>query len=587
MIKFTGNIHKYPRWRDAYAEDERIWRKGEQRPDYRQCYLDRINLLNRMRTDRTIVPILKKYYETNPVAFILDWAFTYDPRNVGTEYPPNMPFCLFERQIDMIQFVYEALEDKEKGLWEKSRDYGATWVACGLSVWAWLYRPGSSVGWGSRKETLVDKLGDPDSIFEKIRQIIRALPPELRPVEYREKDHLTFMKCINPENGSTITGEAGDNIGRGGRKSIYFLDEAAHVDRPELIEASLSANTNVRIDISSVNGVGNVFYRNRKAGLEWEPGKKIPRGKLRVMVLDWRDHPAKNDEWYEREKKSFAEKGLQYIFAQEVDRDYAAAVQGVLIKADWVRAAFDAFRDVEWRKANGLLTPHGKRVAGQDAADGGEDASALAIMHGVFITYLQLDHRSAELAAPGMLLNANVQQCDEYWYESIGVGTGVKVAAHNMKSTLRFTAKPWVPNAKVVDPLGDIIAGTKPGDKDRKCNRDYFRDYKAQSSWALRMRFKRIYEWYREGKPQDPDEIILIDPEMENAQRLEAELSQPTYSSNGAGKIVIDKAPNGTKSPNLFDAVVIASSPKRVMVEEEGFTGNVNPIGTPEYGSIF
>ncbi|RTA29716.1 hypothetical protein e2701_00018 [Klebsiella phage e270.1] len=587
MIKFTGNIHKYPRWRDAYAEDERIWRKGEQRPDYRQCYLDRINLLNRMRTDRAIVPILKKYYETNPVAFILDWAFTYDPRNVGTEYPPNMPFCLFERQIDMIQFVYEALEDKEKGLWEKSRDYGATWVACGLSVWAWLYRPGSSVGWGSRKETLVDKLGDPDSIFEKIRQIIRALPPELRPVGYREKDHLTFMKCINPENGSTITGEAGDNIGRGGRKSIYFLDEAAHVDRPELIEASLSANTNVRIDISSVNGVGNVFYRNRKAGLEWEPGKKIPRGKLRVMVLDWRDHPAKNDEWYEREKKSFAEKGLQHIFAQEVDRDYAAAVQGVLIKADWVRAAFDAFRDVEWRKANGLLTPHGKRVAGQDAADGGEDASALAIMHGVFITYLQLDHRSAELAAPGMLLNANVQQCDEYWYESIGVGTGVKVAAHNMKSTLRFTAKPWVPNAKVVDPLGDIIAGTKPGDKDRKCNRDYFRDYKAQSSWALRMRFKRIYEWYREGKPQDPDEIILIDPEMENAQRLEAELSQPTYSSNGAGKIVIDKAPNGTKSPNLFDAVVIASSPKRVMVEEEGFTGNVNPIGTPEYGSIF
>lgn len=587
MNKFAGNIHKYPRWRDAYAEDERIWRKGEQRPDYRQCYLDRINLLNRMRTDRAIVPVLKKYYETNPVAFILDWAFTYDPRNVGTEYPPNMPFCLFERQIDMIQFVYEALEDKEKGLWEKSRDYGATWVACGLSVWAWLYRPGSSVGWGSRKETLVDKLGDPDSIFEKIRQIIRALPPELRPVGYREKDHLTFMKCINPENGSTITGEAGDNIGRGGRKSIYFLDEAAHVDRPELIEASLSANTNVRIDISSVNGVGNVFYRNRKAGLEWEPGKKIPRGKLRVMVLDWRDHPAKNDEWYEREKKSFAEKGLQHIFAQEVDRDYAAAVQGVLIKADWVRAAFDAFRDVEWRKANGLLTPHGKRVAGQDAADGGEDASALAIMHGVFITYLQLDHRSAELAAPGMLLNANVQQCDEYWYESIGVGTGVKVAAHNMKSTLRFTAKPWVPNAKVVDPLGDIIAGTKPGDKDRKCNRDYFRDYKAQSSWALRMRFKRIYEWYREGKPQDPDEIILINPEMENAQRLEAELSQPTYSSNGAGKIVIDKAPNGTKSPNLFDAVVIASSSKRVMVEEEGFTGNVNPIGTPEYGSIF
>lgn len=587
MNKFTGNIHNYPRWRDAYENDERIWRKGQPRPDYKQCYIDRINLLNRMRTDRAIVPVLKKYYETNPVAFILDWAFTYDPRNVGTEYPPNMPFCLFERQIDMVQFVYEALEDKEKGLWEKSRDYGATWVACGLSVWAWLYRPGSSVGWGSRKEQLVDKLGDPDSIFEKIRQVIRALPPELRPVGLREKDHLVYMKCINPENGATITGEAGDNIGRGGRKSVYFLDEAAHVDRPELIEASLSANTNVRIDISSVNGVGNVFYRNRKAGLEWEPGKKLPRGKLRVMVLDWRDHPAKDDEWYKREKQSFAEKGLQHIFAQEVDRDYAAAVQGVLIKAEWVRAAFDAFRDTEWRKANGLLTPTGQRIAGQDAADGGEDASALVIAHGVFLTHLQLDHRGAELAAPGMLTMANMLGVDEYWYEVNGVGTGVKVAANDRKDILRFCVRPWLPNGKVVDPGGDIIGGTKPGDKDRKSNKDYFSNYKAQASWALRLRCQRIYKWYVEGQPQDPDEIILIDPSLENAQRLEAELSQPTYTSNGAGKIVIDKKPNGSKSPNFFDAAVIALSPKRTEFVEEPFTGGVNPVGTPEYGDIF
>ena len=90
-----------------------------------------------------------------------------------------------------------------------------------------------------------------------------------------------------------------------------------------------------------------------------------------------------------------------------------------------------------------------------------------------------------------------------------------------------------------------------------------------------------------EGQPQDPDEIILIDPSLENAQRLEAELSQPTYTSNGAGKIVIDKKPNGSKSPNFFDAAVIALSPKRTEFVEEPFTGGVNPVGTPEYGDIF
>ena len=39
------------------------------------------------------------------------------------------------------------------------------------------------------------------------------------------------------------------------------------------------------------------------------------------------------------------------------------------------------------------------------------------------------------------------------------------------------------------------------------------------------------------------------------------ELSQPTYTVNGVGKIVIDKAPEGTKSPNLADAVMIAYQP--------------------------
>ncbi len=39
-----------------------------------------------------------------------------------------------------------------------------------------------------------------------------------------------------------------------------------------------------------------------------------------------------------------------------------------------------------------------------------------------------------------------------------------------------------------------------------------------------------------------------------------AELSQPTYSIGNTGKIVIDKAPEGTRSPNLADAVMIAAS---------------------------
>jgi phage terminase large subunit len=39
------------------------------------------------------------------------------------------------------------------------------------------------------------------------------------------------------------------------------------------------------------------------------------------------------------------------------------------------------------------------------------------------------------------------------------------------------------------------------------------------------------------------------------------ELSQPTYTVNTVGKIVVDKAPEGTMSPNLADAVMICFQP--------------------------
>ena len=91
------------------------------------------------------------------------------------------------------------------------------------------------------------------------------LPPELNGgyVPWRDAP---FMRITIPGTGSIITGEYGDDIGRGDRASIYFLDEAAHVERPELIEASLSQTTNCRIDMSSVRGMNNPFAKKRWGG---------------------------------------------------------------------------------------------------------------------------------------------------------------------------------------------------------------------------------------------------------------------------------------------------------------------------------
>lgn len=578
MRKFSGDLRKYKRWADAYKNDYRIWRKGEPRPDYRDVFVDRINTLNNVKRDPSLVPYILEYYKNNPVAFILDWCVTYDPRNISP-IPKTMPFCVFPRQIDMLQFIYESVENQTSGLWEKSRDYGATWIACAASVHMWLFEPGTAIGFGSRKADLVDQLGDPKTIFAKIRQIIDNLPAFMLPKDLNHKLHLTYMKCINPENGSTIVGEGGDNVGRGGRTSIYFLDESAHVERPELIEASLGDNTNVRIDISSVNGIGNPFYRRRMNGKEWEPGEPMVKDRANILVLDWMDHPGKDQEWYDTRKKKAQDEGLAHIFAQEVDRDYAASVEGVLIPAKWVRCVYQHYDEL-----CEMVSKSGRIVGGQDAADGGQDSSALVMAHGVHIELAETDNRGADDAAPALLTLARMMGVQDYYYESTGVGTGVRVAAKMMN----MTAQAWTPNAKVVNPHEDMIAGTQIGEEGRRTNKDYFSNYKAQSSWALRLRFKRVYDYFNEGKPLDPDEIIIINPKMKNAEQLERELSQPTYSTNGAGKIIIDKKPNGTKSPNLFDALVICMSPKAKVLEEEGLSGvGISAIDTPNYGDSF
>jgi phage terminase large subunit len=124
-----------------------------------------------------------------------------------------MPFILFPKQREFIEFLYACLQAPAHGLVEKSRDMGATWLACAFSVWLWLFWKGAAIGWGSRKQPLADKLGDPDSIFEKMRILIRNLPKEFLPEGFNDQEHMAQMRIVNPETGATITGDIGDTLG--------------------------------------------------------------------------------------------------------------------------------------------------------------------------------------------------------------------------------------------------------------------------------------------------------------------------------------------------------------------------------------
>lgn len=162
---------------------------------WRQCQVDRLR-----RSPGLLIGAMT-YYATHPVEFINHWCNTYDPRNAGKSVPPRIPLVMFKKQEDLIRYMMACLEGEECGLIEKSRDMGATWICCAFSVWLWLFVPGAAIGWGSRKAQLVDKIGDPDSIFEKMRMIITGLPSFFLPPGFNPSEDMSFMRIVNPKIG--------------------------------------------------------------------------------------------------------------------------------------------------------------------------------------------------------------------------------------------------------------------------------------------------------------------------------------------------------------------------------------------------
>lgn len=329
------------------------WRFNWRAPDYDQIYAARMERLAMIRKTPGMLPGLHDHYRDNPADFINDWGLTFDPRNAEIGLPTVVPFLLFKKQREFIDWLQMRWRNRQDGIGEKSRDMGVSWLCVGFAVWMWRYHPGTVVGFGSRKEEYVDKIGDPKSLFWKARQFISLLPVEFQPEGYSEKLHAPHMRIINPSNGSAIVGEAGDNIGRGNRTSIYFKDESAFYEHADAIDAALSQTSNCKIDISTPNGQGNAFARKRFAG------------KLPVFTFHWRDDPRKDEAWYRKQKETLD----AVIVAQEIDIDYSASLTDAFIPGDTITAA--------QRTNPADIVPIGRWIIAVDAAHFGNDESVI------------------------------------------------------------------------------------------------------------------------------------------------------------------------------------------------------------------
>lgn len=514
-------------------------------PDYAAAWRQRIEALRHLREHPKDVPILREHYRQNPADFIDDWGVTFDPRNADVGLPTTIPFILFPAQREWIDVVLRKWRAREPLITEKSRDGGFTWLAVSLACTVCLFNEGVAIGFGSRKAEYVDKVGTMKPILPKGRMFMRNLPDLFRGSWLEWRDAPT-MRITFPDTGSLIAGEGGDDIGRGDRTSWYFVDESAHIPHPELIDASLSQTTNCRIDVSSVRGMNNSFAQKRHSG------------KIEVFVFDWKQDPRKDEAWYRKQ----CEELDPVVVAQEIDRDYSASVEGIVIPSAWVKAAVGA------RERLGIA-PAGRLWGGLDIADEGVDRNAWCGGQGIEVTRLD------EWSGKGSDTFASVERAFEhatemglksFRYDADGIGASARGDSRVINEQRRargqrpITAEAYRGSGSVVDPEG-IVDGTIGADGDRGVkNEDYYLNLKAQNWMRVRTLFRNTYRWVVEGKrPGDTDEIISLAKDLppQLLNKLTTELSQPTKKTNGAGKMLIEKQPDGMKSPNLADALVI------------------------------
>lgn len=529
-------------------------------PDYTAVYNERMRRLEWLREDPARLETLRAYYraEDDPsqlgdriADFINDWGITFDPRNADLDQPTMIPFVLFERQREWIRYIVRKWKAREPGITEKSRDMGISWLAVALGCSLCVFFDGLNIGYGSRLVEYVDKIGFPKALFYKARAFMRYLPAEFR-AGFDEKRDAPHMLLKFPATGSTMAGEGGDNIGRGDRASIYFVDEAAHLERPMLVEAALSQTTNCQQDMSSVKGMDNPFAQKRHAG------------KIEVFTFHWRQDPRKDDAWYAKQCDELD----AVVVAQEIDINYTASATGILIPSEWVQAAVNAHEKLGF-------APTGRRFGALDVADEGVDLNAFARRYGVLLEDVTAwSGKGADIfnTVERAFMECDENGLEEWYYDADGLGAGVRGDARVINATREENGvwvcrvEPFRGSGPVFQPEKQIPTALAGGrDKKERLNKDFFQNAKAQAWWSLRVRFQRTFRAVKAGALGDyePDDLISLDGGMTELGKLCLELSQPTFSLNTAGKVVVDKAPEGTRSPNHADAVMIAYAPRK------------------------
>lgn len=505
------------------------------------------------------------------VAYFAKWyGWGFDPRKTeGSRYEPFIPWA---KQLDYFEWIEELRRLKREGSVPKTRGAGATFLSILYAVNRFLFEDDFVAGFGSAKKELVDNAADPKTIFYKIRVVLYRLPLWMMPAGFHHKRNSADRRITNPANGSALVGESGDNIGRGGRTSIYFVDEAAFIARAGLAERSLSENSDVRVWISTPNGVGNVFWQ------------KVHRAMALLFRFHWKDDPRKNHftlynpdgtifaqgngtpavhpagkkllyEWYEAKKLEES----PVTIAQEYDIDFSASLEGVLISAKHLEACL------------GLNIPRGPWLyVGYDIASQGNNESALVGRYGPVVSFVERWSKVNTTNGARRAIGTAIARGAKWLFYDRGGGYGDATASEMDEALSRGHFQ----GVSFLDKSGEpILKGKGINGGARASAQEWAGGARAHQKFANKRtelfekvaeRVRRTYEYVFEGIEHDPDSLLSISLDIPEGTRndLIAQLTMILVEERSDGKAILEPKKSmkkkGIPSPDLADALAYA-----------------------------
>lgn len=276
----------------AEVREKLLWRIGL------QMKLDALNDADRaisLAADRELCRRDFRYWVDR-------WAWIYNPHALKAikgakpgdpryrSDPMDQPMVLWPRQAEIATWIADQVDRGEPdsiGAVPKARSVGITWTAMRWIYWKCDTTPGFSVMVISRGQDQVDRLGDMDSLFEKLRYIHRKQPAHLR--SEAQSPHMRFLFA----NGSSVAGAStGEGAGQGGRKGLVFIDEAARIKNLASILIS-TASVGPRILVYNPGQPGHPTH-TMHLGNENE---RLPEERL--FPLDWHTDPSRDADWWE------------------------------------------------------------------------------------------------------------------------------------------------------------------------------------------------------------------------------------------------------------------------------------------------